>query len=172
MGEDKVVKLDLSKNKVEWEYQGVTLQWNGVMFECVIRGRQRSFASIASAYEAIEKTPKEKRAPFDRIPAIVVGTWTGDEFDRVEITSVAGKDYYGIDVWTSKPSGKAFGSGTERRKMQIKNLAEVSAENEAKVTEVLDLKKQIEALNNRIGKIKDSMARVKLPKGIDVDGAE
>ena len=80
-------------NDVEVTYQETENVWR-----CELRGRERTFPSLAKAKQAIDKPEPSEKAPFTRVKGWIQQY---NLFKRVEVTSIAEMPRYstGIYVW-------------------------------------------------------------------------
>lgn len=147
-------------SEVKVTYDGVEIVYSEREDKWVfeLRGRERKAESLAKAKGAIDKPdPKEKdKKPFERCKAYKVNNWGDNDFRVVEVTSIADSPTWsrGNQVWIM--------DGGQRRKEDAGNLAIISAENTAKVSEWAVRKVEIDQLEELNRSLATSMERLKL----------
>lgn len=117
----------------------------------IARGHERKSSSLALAKEAIDKPDPTEKKPFDKRQAWMLKSF-GNPVE-VTVTSTAAGGYGGDSYWITE--------GKTRSKMAAHYLYEKSHKNDAIVSELIDLKKAQEALNQKIESTKARLAKFK-----------
>ena len=140
----------------------ITIQHHGVeivylerenRFQAVIRGRERSFESLAKAKEAIDKPDPQEKEAFKRAP-IWYARYQGTPVEA-EVTSLAEKPSYG--------DGNFFWISSEgrRQKEPQRSLFERSESNDAIVKQMAQLDSDIEGLQKKRNKLFEGLKHFK-----------
>lgn len=122
-----------------------------------LRGRKRSAETLSKAKEAIDKEPAEKRKQvFPRFEAYKLSTW-----DNSEIVTVTG---LGDEAWRGQPQFWIVDKSGKRSKEHASSLFPVNEKNTAIVACIIDLKKQIVALEESKSKQRERLQAAVVPK--------
>ncbi len=138
------IEITYNEGKNEWEAE--------------IRGRFRSFKSLAEVREAIDKEPKEKKIKMDPIPVLVSVGYGGNRYDKAVVTSFAEVSRYekSGEAWVSKKSG--------RSKERCASLLEDTPENLALIEEAKALDSQAKILSDSANEKIAVCTRIKHPE--------
>lgn len=143
------------------EYDGIEIEYiegtNDWHFE--LRGRRRKADSLAKAKDAIDKEPKEKRAPFPRFDCYRFRY--SREPEVVTVTSIAEDQYdKGTTFWVSEKDGKG------RSKEKDIYLHPVNDHNDALLAQIKAKQAEGAAIDKEIGALKAKLQIATIPESV------
>lgn len=134
---------------IEITYDEIENKW-----KFTLRGRDRSADSLGAAKAAIDKQPTEKAKPFEKIPAWQIH-YNGP-IDKVELTSIAERQYGRDYVWIKDSAGKRSKEVVER------SIYPQNPTNDAIIAEIIQKKDALKALSKKIECLKEQLKPLKL----------
>lgn len=153
----------MSEKQIATNYGGIEIVYreSDSRWVFTLRGRERSAESLSLAKAAIDKPEPKKKSAFSPVEAWYSGYRFGGGADwrKVTITSIAesGPRYSsGGDVWIK--------DGKERSKVDVSGLFSVNESNNAIIEELLNLKKESEAIDARINSARSKLKVFVIPK--------
>lgn len=148
----------MSNTSIQTVHSDVTITYNerDNKWEFTLRGRDRSYPTLAQAKEFIDKpVPKEKSKPFEKIPA-----WHFDYGDgpvKVVVTGIAEIDYARRQcVWINK-------KGT-RSKEPVTEVFPQNEKNDAIAAATIEKRAAAEKLSKEVYALQHTLSPLMLPK--------
>jgi len=150
--------VDNTQIVVRHEDIDITYDQEKNVWRLPLRGRERSFESLAKAKEAINRpAPEGKKSGFAPTQAwLQQGAYDGSSWCPTTITAIAEISCGTQRVWATFPGG--------RRKMRLSDLYLTSTANNALIEKMSELTKQIEALEDTRREMANKMERFVLPE--------
>jgi hypothetical protein len=158
----KAVQIQAEQVKVVYNSVEITYIEGRNLWQFELRGRTRTAGSLNEAKVAIDKTPKAKRKPFERVEVIECRNYkyAGDH-KIVTVTSYAGKERYGDGhlFYTIDPNG-------DKSKQSASRLILNTPENRERMEVVTSLTKQAKSFGIQAEKEFAKLERIKPTKAM------
>lgn len=137
-----------------------------------VNGRERNLESLAKAKESIDRAlDKEvKERPWKPFEAWYENRHGERDYQKVRVTSEADRDYGRRQFWITREVEDKYGQKEQKRqKVTMDYLFAVSPDNDERIQQVMELRKQADSLYERAGEIRGSLAPIhwRLPESSD-----
>lgn len=129
----------------------------------IVNGRERNLESLAKAKESIDRAldREVKEKPWKPFEAWYENRYGGREYEKVRVTSEADRDYGRRQFWITREKDNSYGGKEQKRsKEQIDCLFAVTPENDEKIRQMIELRKQADELYAQASTLRSKLAPI------------